>query len=298
MITNYSVVIIDQLNFNNGLFMKKIFKSFLLLFLALSYNVKANVYQQLTSGDLDQIKLASQVMVAGRENTKENADILAEILLSKYENALNFEIDMLSWVCKALGATNDGRYRKLLIKVYESDSHKKLRKYAKKSYQKLPGSTDEYIKGTINLASLQEKEEIRSSKIKPVLPKANLNRTERMLFSIAKGDLGSIKFMAKNIHRRPEVDSKISDALSEFLLVNYQEPADYQVDTLAWVCRALGELDNGRYTSVLEIVSEKSNHEKLRRYASVAYINLPKAKNSYIQGSVNFKEIIKKYKAI
>lgn len=278
--------------------MKNIFTSFLLLFLALSYNVKADVYQQLTSGDLDQIKTASQTMTAGRENSQENTDILAEILLLKYESVLSIEVDTLSWACKALGATRDGRYRNILIMIAQSDAPKKLRKYAKNSYRLLPEGVNSYKSGSIDLVALQSKETKRSSKVKPILPKADLNKIERMLFVIAKGDLGSIKLMAQGIHAKHEADDTVVDALAEFILIHYKDAAKYEVDPLAWICRALGELDNGRYTSVLEIVSEKSNDSKIRRYATDAYNNSPKAKNSYIQGTVNFQEIIKKYKAI
>jgi hypothetical protein len=48
----------------------------------------------------------------------------------------------------------------------------------------------------------------------------------------------------------------------------------------------------------MELVSEKSNHIKIRRYASRAYKDLPKAENSYIKGTVNFQAIIEKYKAL
>ncbi|WP_426369015.1 hypothetical protein [Pseudocolwellia sp. HL-MZ7] len=283
--------------------MKNIFQSLsILLVISLSVsfaiNVKANVYQQLTSNDLVQVKLAAQTMYAGREVNRENADILAEILLSKYENALTTEVDTLAWACKTLAATKDGRYRDLLIRIAQSDAPKKLRKYAKSSYKQLPEGADRYKKGTLDLAALQNKETVRASKVEPILPKADLNKKERMLFTIAKGDLGSIKHMAQTIYAKEETDTDITDALSEFLLIHYKDSAEYQADTLAWICRGFGELDNGRYTQVMELVSEKTNHIKIRRYANSAYKDLPKAENSYVKGTVNFQEIIEKYKAI
>ena len=278
--------------------MRHTFKFFLILFVVFSHYAKANVYQQLTSNDLSQVKIAAQTMFAGKEVTRENADILAEVLLSKYENAQPSEIDTLAWACKALSSTNDGRYRDLLIKIAQSGAHKKLRKYAKSSYKKLPKDGSKYKKGTVDLATLQSKESTRASNIKPVLPKANLTRKERMLFSIAKGDLGAIKHMAKAIFAKNESDTDITDALSEFLLNHYEDSAEYQADTLAWICRSFIKLDNGRYTQIMGHVSEKSNHIKIRRYASRAYKGLPKAENSYVKGTVNFQEIIKKYKAI
>ncbi|WP_077338481.1 hypothetical protein [Pseudocolwellia agarivorans] len=278
--------------------MKQLLTSILVLFiLPFSFFVKANVYQQLTSGHLSQIKLASQTMAAGRENTKENADILAEILLSKYENALSIEVDTLSWACKALAATNDGRYRNLLINIANSKTHKKLRKYAKSSFKKLPKSQDEYKRGSIELSDLQAKESTRLSKAKPILPKASLSKTERMLFVIAKGDLRSIKYIAQGVVDKGETDGQIADALSEFILNEYLNATEYQIDTLAWICRALGQLNNGRYTQVMEMVSEKSNASKIRSYARDAYNDLPKVENSYVKGTVDFNAIIQKYKA-
>lgn len=283
--------------------MKHLLRSILVLFIiSFSFIAKADVYQQLVSGNLSQIKIASQTMAAGRENTQNNADILAEILLSKYENALSIEVDTLSWACKALAATNDGRYRNLLIAIANSKTHNKLRKYAKSSFKKLPKSQDEYKRGSIDLtavnkSSVNKTEVNKPLKIKSVVPKANLNKKERILFAIAKGDLRSIKAIAQRVQANGEVDSDIADALSEFILNNHTKAAAYEVDPLAWICRALGALNNGRYTQVMEIVSEKSNVAKIRDYAHDAYNDLPKVENSYVKGTVDFNAIIQKYKA-
>ena len=262
-----------------------------------SFVIKADVYQKLTSGDLEQIKIAAQTITAGKENTKENTDILAEILLSKYERGLLIEVDTLSWICKALASTGDGRYRNLLVTIFNSKVHKKLKKYAKSSYKKLPKKEEGFKRGTIDLSSLKDKEISRSSKIKPIVPKANLTKKERMLFVIAKGDLRSIKAIAQGIYAQGEVDTDIADALSELLLSQYANAAEFQSDSLAWICRSFGEINNGRYTQVMEIVAEKTNATKIRSYARDAYRDLPKAENSYIKGSVDFQAIIERYKA-
>lgn len=273
--------------------MNKINQLTLLLLFTLSFSLSANVYQQLLSNEIINIKIASKTMFSGQENHQENSDLLAEILLSKYKNAQPSEIDTLSWACKALGATEDGRYRNLLIEISKSNAHKKLKSYAKKSYKLLPESTNQYIQGSVDLADLQNK----IIKDKPILPRADLSESERMLFSIAKGDLSSIKNIAKSIYKKSESNSIVSDALSEYALLNYKNVADYQADTLAWVFRALGELDTGRYSNVMQIVSEDSNNVKVRKYARIAFKNSPKEGEYYIKGDINFDAIIDKYKA-
>ncbi len=264
----------------------------------MTFGANANVYQQLTSGDLVQIKKAAQMMTAGQENTRENADILAEILSSRYKDDLTTEVDTLAWACKALAATSDGRYRALLVEISKSKVHKKLRKYAKRSYKKLPERNDEqFEKGNISLGELAQKEQVRASKAEVIIPRADLTAKQRKLFAIAKGDLRAIKSLAQVIKDRKSVDPDIGDALSEFLLQNFKQAAEFQADTLAWICRAFGETDQGRYRDVMNVVYRGTNHSKIKSYARDAYLDLPKSETYYTEGQVVLADIVSKFKA-
>jgi len=277
---------------------KNIFLS-VLLASAMSVSIaKADVYQQLSSGDIAQIKRAAQTMYAGNENSRENADVLAEILVTKYKDNIDTEIDTLSWACKTLASTSDGRYRALLKKIADSDVHSKLRKYAKKSYRKLPKETnDPFQQGTVELNTLAEQEVTRVASKAKIIPKANLTATQRKLFAIAKGDLRSIKSLAQDIYERKAVDTEIGDALSEYLLLNYAKAPEFQADTLAWICRSFGKTDQGRYKQVMKVVYKGTNHHKIRSRARDAYLDLSDADDYYQKGQVDFDEIVNKFKA-
>ena len=279
--------------------MKKPYRTCIFIIVILSsFITQANVFQQLTSGDMNQFKKAAQSMTAGQENTRQNTDIIAELLSQKYENALITEVDALSWGCKALAASSDGRYFTLLKKIADSNAHQKLRKYAKKSYKNLPEETSEPFKsGVINLINLKENETIRASKAKPIIPKASLTSKERLLFAIAKGNLKTIKAVAKAIYKEENVDRDVADVLSQYLLERHTTSASFNVDALAWICRAFAEIGDGRYTQVMEVVSENANNKRIRSYARDAYNNLPKAQSSYIKGDVVLENIVNKYKA-
>jgi len=259
----------------------------------------ANVYQRLTSGDTLQIKLAAQDMTVGKEITQINTDVLAEILSSRYQDEENTrrELDMLAWVCKALGESKNGRYLLLLTEIRESDAYYKLRKYAKKAMKKLIVSDQEsFEKGQINLNALMREEKLRQIKAEIILPRADLTRTENKLFSIAMADLTVIKALSSGIKKRKKGDREVLDTLMEFLLANYKTAASYQVDTLSWICRAIEATKEGRYLTAMKQVYNGTNSKKLRSYAWGSYVDLPESTHYYEKGMVNLPELINQYK--
>ena len=100
---------------------------------------QTDVHRLLLDGNAPQLRQAAKLMVSGQQNNSENAELLAEILWRKYPTATSRDIDALSWACKALAASKSGRYRSLLKEVYQSQAHKKLRKYAKQTLRKNDG---------------------------------------------------------------------------------------------------------------------------------------------------------------
>lgn len=274
----------------------KIIFFFLSLFVNVAY-AQGDVYNLLLSGDTKQLKQAAKMMTKGNQNTPKNASLLAGILEHEFENAPSNSIDALSWGCSALGATGDSLYKPLLQKIYQSKAHRKLRKYAKKAYQRLPSTT-------LMVHKYKEMQPITSVNLpnkydtQGLIPKASLTATERKIFAIAKGEWNAIKFISQQLEEIGVSDIKLLDALSQFLIEMHLYNLDNEkIDVLAWICRKLGHSKNGRYKSLLQIVDKQVTNKKLSHYAKSASKALTHSSTMYVIGSVNFKGIIDEFKA-
>jgi pyruvate/2-oxoglutarate dehydrogenase complex dihydrolipoamide acyltransferase (E2) component len=108
---------------------------------------------------------------------------------------------------------------------------------------------------------------------------------------IIKGGPGTIRQTAENMVNTGYRNTEVLDVLAEVLIEKYPlSGADFSsVDSVAWMCRALGASGNNRYRPLLEHVSDdKSIHRKLRGHCEKAAKQLPKgAENSYVAGTVN-----------
>lgn len=96
-------------------------------------------HDKITSGRLHDLKEAAKLMHRGGPRNEILQDALAEVLHQHHAMAFDRQIDTLSWVSRALGASNNGRYHSLLAEVASSGAHKKLRKHAKKALKELGG---------------------------------------------------------------------------------------------------------------------------------------------------------------
>ncbi|MEL0646132.1 HEAT repeat domain-containing protein [Pseudoalteromonas agarivorans] len=114
-------------------------------------------YDRLISGDINQIKQAAQSIVSSNNSNPEVLDVLAQYLAKNYLVAADYQLDTMAWACRALGETGNARYRDLLSTIVNSDAHKKIRKYAKKSLKRLPSdSTEQFITGSVDLSNLKK----------------------------------------------------------------------------------------------------------------------------------------------
>ncbi|MCP5007883.1 MAG: hypothetical protein GY941_28695 [Planctomycetes bacterium] len=112
---------------------------------------------QLTRGGAISIKRAAQSIYNTGEKDTEVLDVASEILLQRYPTAGIRDIDALAWVCRGLGNSRNGRYHSTLKEVVDSNSHEKLRKYAKIALKQV-GKADgkQYVKGSVNIAALRK----------------------------------------------------------------------------------------------------------------------------------------------
>jgi hypothetical protein len=110
---------------------------------------------------------------------------------------------------------------------------------------------------------------------------------------IIKGGSGTLRQVSENMANTGYANAEVLDVLAEVLLEKYpQTGTDFgSVDSVAWMCRALGSSGNNRYRPVLEhIADNKAMHRKLRGHCQKAAKQLPKgSENSYIAGTVNLE---------
>ena len=79
-------------------------------------------------------KDAAKQLVRARYRDTVVLDVVERVLLRNYQSG---DDDTMSWLCKALGASGQGKYRGTLSKVAESATSRKLKGYAEKSLQQL-----------------------------------------------------------------------------------------------------------------------------------------------------------------
>jgi hypothetical protein len=238
---------------------------------------------QLSGGDITNIKRAAKDIFNTREKDTAVLDVAAEVLYQRYANANASELDTLAWVVRALGNSGNGRYRSLLKEVADSDAHGKLRKHATKALKQLDKSdVGQYVKGTVDLQAMGN-----SSASKP-----QLNKYDRYVEQITREGNRGIKQAAQRIYNTGEKDTAILDIAAEVLYQRYGNASNNDLDTLAWVAKALGSSENGRYRSLLKEVVGSDAHGKLRKHAKRALKQLDKSDAAqYAKGTVDLDEL-------
>ena len=110
---------------------------------------------------------------------------------------------------------------------------------------------------------------------------------------LIKGGPGTLRQVAENMYNTGYRNTEVLDVMAEVVLEKYPLTGGEftNVDSIAWMCRALGASGNNRYRPVLEKVSDdKTVHRKLRGHCEKASKQLPKGvENSYVAGTVNLE---------
>ena len=130
----------------------------LLLFSTAPLFASQRTIDMLVRGGPESQREAAQDVYNGIERNPDVLDVIAEVLVQGYQRPGNIQVDATSWMCKALGASGNVRYRDLLQRVADTASDRKIRKYAQQSLEMLPsGPSEPYIAGTVDLARLRER---------------------------------------------------------------------------------------------------------------------------------------------
>ncbi len=105
---------------------------------------------------------------------------------------------------------------------------------------------------------------------------------------LANGGPTSMRSAAESIFNTGNTDQEVLDAVSEALLTNYRKnpTSETYADSMAWLCRALGNSNNARYQPVVAEVAKNAESRKLKRYCDRAAGDLPKSGGTpYVAGS-------------
>lgn len=115
----------------------------------------------------------------------------------------------------------------------------------------------------------------------------------RYVKQFANGGPSSIRSAAESIYQTGNSDQDVLDAAAETLLTNYRKnpTSETYADSMAWLCRALGNTGNARYKAVVEDVAKNAESRKLKKHCDKAAGDLPKtAATSYVAGSFNLAQ--------
>ena len=112
---------------------------------------------QLTLDDPSQVRAAAKKIINTGETDTKVLDALIEVMLQNHAKGKTY-IDASRYGARAIGQSGNSRYYTALKSIADSkDAHKKMRKDAKAAYKKVgkPKGTEQYVKGSIDLAAMQ-----------------------------------------------------------------------------------------------------------------------------------------------
>ncbi len=115
---------------------------------------------------------------------------------------------------------------------------------------------------------------------------------QRYIDQMTKGGNTSIKQAAQSIYNTGEKNTEVLDVAAEILIQRYLTEVKTDLDTLAWVAKAIGNSGNARYYSILKEIVDSEAHSKIRKYASIALDNVGEASGKqYTKGSINLAKL-------
>lgn len=183
-------------------------------------------------------------------------DKVAALLQAGYGEAVEANaVDEMAWLCKALAASGDTRHQPLLEEVAIQAPNVKLQKYARQSID--------------SFAEYQERIRVLNTTSDW---NAALTAEENRLVGMLGSENPELKRdAAKTIVRDSPVAEAVYDAaasaLSEMMASRAMD--NLSVDTLAWLCKALGASGMDKYAPALEQVAASGN-KKLAKFANTA----------------------------
>jgi hypothetical protein len=182
---------------------------------------------------------------------------IAEIIKAGYK--LPYERDHaeeMAWMCKALAASGDPKYRQLLDEVSQNSPSSKVRRHAKQSAKLIEQYAE---RNKVLNKSDSWDEELTDEENRLV----NMLRSDDVSLrrDAAKIIVGNVKTNEKVF---PAVASTLKDMSETF------RSDSLSVDTMAWLCKALAASGDSKYIADLEFVRNNTQSVKLRKYTAEA----------------------------
>ena len=159
----------------------------------------------------------------------------------------------ISWYCKALASSGDMKYADVLKKVAEKTTSDVVRSHCSKSVGQIPAYAE---RNKIIREGLAENSDLSTEE-------------QKMIAMLRSRDLEMMRTAAKTVYRNPFPGDAVTDVMSEELLSACAEARmdNYTVDTMAWMCKALGASGYPKYKSTLNQIIETTNNPKLKKNA-------------------------------
>jgi hypothetical protein len=185
---------------------------------------------------------------------------VAALLQAGYGTAPDGDpVDEMAWLCKALAASGDTKYQALLEEVAAQAPSAKLQKYARQSID--------------SFAEYRERSQVLNA---TEGWNAALDAEENRLVNMLGSENHELKRdAAKTIVRDSPVAEAVYDAAAAALtgMLENGTQDSLAVDTMAWLCKALGASGNAKYVAPLEQVEGLGN-KKLSKFAATALQDL------------------------
>lgn len=113
--------------------------------------------QMLASGGVSSMQRAAEEIYNQSLTDQELLDVTAETLARNYStNSGETYIEAMSWLCKSLGNSGNGRYKDLLMDISKKAPNRKMSKYCSKGSGNLPNGAAQYVVGSVNLDRYKE----------------------------------------------------------------------------------------------------------------------------------------------
>jgi hypothetical protein len=92
---------------------------------------------------------------------------------------------------------------------------------------------------------------------------------------IANGSASQLRYIAERLMERSPLDRHVLDGAANRIHRDRDSVGDDLADSLAWLCKVLGQSKDGRYRSFLLDVSKTAQENQLRKYAGKVAAELP-----------------------
>ncbi len=211
----------------------------------------------LSSGSSAQrVKTAKIITQSGIEDQALYEQIAALLKAGYADGTGSDHVDEMSWLCKALAASGDPKYIPLLKEIADKAPSFKLQHYAEQSI----GLIEEYASRVRILNSTETWDD-------------DLSDEENRLVNMLNSDKIQLKRdAAKTVVRSVGVHEKIYEAVAAELqkMLADGRSSSEDIDTMAWLCKALASSGNSKFVQTLKQVHDGTTNVKLKTYASKA----------------------------